>query len=137
MNSISTNYPLDHIGIAVKEIDSGIKLYQNLMGLKFLFRETISSQNVEVAFLELGNTRLELIAPLSNASTLTKFLETRGPGLHHVCYRVNDIEAELQALAAKGVKLIDQKPRPGAHGSMVAFLHPKSFDGVLTELCQY
>ena len=131
------NYPLDHIGIAVKDIDSGIKLYQDLLGLKFLFRETIASQNVEVAFLELGNTKLELIAPLSEASNLTKFLETRGPGLHHVCYRVANIEEELKSLASKGVQLIDKVPRPGAHGSIIAFLHPKSFDGVLTELCQY
>lgn len=134
---MQTNYPLDHIGIAVKDIDSGIQMYQNLMGLKLLFRETIASQNVEVAFLELGNTRLELIAPLSPSSSVTKFLDTRGPGLHHVCYRVKDINSELQALASKGVKLIDQTPRPGAHGSIIAFLHPKSFDGVLTELCQY
>lgn len=128
---------LDHIGIAVLNLDEGIKLYKAQFGLQLDLRETVESQQVEVAFLKLANTKLELLAPLSDKSTLSQFLQKRGPGLHHLCYRVNDIRAELARCEAQGMTLIDKQPRPGAHHTLIAFIHPKSCGGVLTELCQY
>ncbi len=128
--------PLDHIGIAVQNLDEGIALYQRSFGLKLDLREPVPTQNVEVAFLKLENTLIELLAPTSPASTLQKFLQTRGPGLHHLCYRVSNIREELKRLIALGYSAIDKEPRPGAHNSMIAFLHPKDFGGVLTELCE-
>lgn len=130
-------YPLDHIGIAVLNLDASIKFHQDNFGLKLELRENIESQRVEIAFLKLENTLLELLAPTDSNSTLSKFLSERGPGLHHICYRVTDIEAEMQRLVLQGLRLIDTKPRPGAHNSLIAFLHPKSTEGVLIELCQH
>lgn len=131
------NYTFDHIGIAVRNLGSAIAFYENSFNLKCVLREKIESQGVEVAFIELPNTKIELLAPLSSPSKLTTFLEKRGEGLHHVCYRVSDIVAELSRLAALGFELLDKTPRKGAHNSQIAFIHPKSCQGVLTELCQY
>ena len=128
--------PLDHIGIAVQNLDEGIALYQRSFGLALDLPKKVPSQHVEVAFLRLENTLLELLAPTGPESTLTKFLQTRGPGLHHLFYRVKDIRAELTRLIGLGYTAIDQQPRPGAHNSLIAFLHPKGFNGVLTELCE-
>lgn len=130
-------YPLDHIGIAVLNLNDSIKFHQDNFGLTLEMRENIESQKVEIAFLKLENTLLELLAPTDSSSTLSKFISERGPGLHHICYRVADIEAEMQRLALQGLRLIDTKPRPGAHNSLIAFLHPKSTEGVLIELCQH
>lgn len=127
---------LDHIGYAVTNLDESIAFYRDTFGFELESREEIASQQVEVAFLTLRNTKIELLAPTAETSTLSKFLSKRGPGIHHVCYRVADIEKSLAELKAKGIELIDQVPRPGAHNTQIAFLHPKSTEGVLTELCQ-
>lgn len=128
---------LDHIGYAVQNLDEAIRFYEKTFGYRVSHRESLSSQQVELAFLDLDNTKIELLSPLSEESTLTRFLATRGEGMHHVCYEVQDIKASLKELEGKGITLIDREPRPGAHHTLIAFLHPKSTYGVLTELCQY
>lgn len=130
-------YRLDHIAYAVKDLEASIKHYHELFGFEVSHRETIETQGVELAFLDLENTKIELLTPCKETSTLQKFLERRGEGIHHVCYEVSDIEKELSALAKKGVKLIDTVARDGAHNTLIAFIHPSSTEGVLTELCQY
>ena len=130
-------YPVDHIGIAVYSIDEALPLYRRTMGVEVDIREFVTSQGVEVAFLKLPNTMIELIAPTSPESKLQKFLDKRGPGFHHICYRVDNLEAELSRLKGLGMKLLDETPRPGAHHTRIAFIHPESFGGVLTELCEY
>jgi methylmalonyl-CoA epimerase len=129
--------PLDHIGIATRNIDIAIEEYRKLFALEVQQREVLQDRNLEICFLDLGNTRLELLAPTQPQSPISKFLDTRGPGIHHLCYRVDDIDAELKRLKQIGTKLIDEVPRPGAHGTMIAFIHPSACGGVLTELCQY
>ncbi len=131
------NWPLDHVGIATDDLDKSISQYQKDLSFKLEHRELVKDQKVEVAFLRLENTLIELIAPIDDSSPIAKFLSTRGPGLHHICYRVADIRAELSKLAALGYKLIDETPRVGAKKKLIAFIHPKSFGGVLTELCQH
>lgn len=133
---IAMDLPLDHVGIAVQSLDEGLELYRKSFGLKLELREMVPSQGVEIAFLKLENTLMELLAPTSPESTLAKFIQKRGPGLHHLCYRVVDIRAELMRLEKGGFTLIDKEPRPGAHHSLIAFLHPKDFNGVLIELCE-
>ncbi len=130
-------YPLDHIGIATQNIDEAITEYGRVFGYTVGFREVVASQNTEIAFLTLSNTKIELLAPHNGQGPIRKFLDNKGPGLHHLCYRVDDIEAELARLDSIGYQLIDAKPRPGAHNTLIAFVHPKSFGGVLTELCEY
>ena len=134
---ISNTWAVDHIGIAVTDLSQAIHHYAAAAGTVVTLRETLESQGVELAFLNTGGCKLELLAPLRADSTLAKFLNSRGPGLHHVCYRVADIEAELRRLAASGHQLIDSTPRPGADSTRIAFISPKSFLGVLTELCEY
>jgi len=131
------NYALDHVGIAVTDLDQALEEYRRNFGFHVDLRELIESQKVELAFLKLPSTKIELLMPTDPSSPLQKFLDKSGPGLHHVCYRVEDIEAELQRLEQLGHQLIDRTPRPGAHGSRIAFIHPKTLAGVLTELCQY
>ncbi len=132
------NYELDHIGIAVTDLDAAIAQHQALYGFKLASRETLTSHGVEIAFLDLPlpNNKIELLANLPGSTTLTSFIEKRGPGLHHICYRVSDIKLELQRLSAAGCQLIDKQARRGAGGHLVAFVHPKSTGGVLTELCE-
>ncbi len=132
-----SHYALDHIGIAVKNLDKSIAQYERNFGFTLHSRETIETSNVELAFLSLPNTLIELLTPTSTASSIHKFLETRGEGLHHVCYEVEDIRAELARMKSLGHRLIDETPRPGAHHSEIAFVHPKDTGGVLTEFCQY
>jgi len=129
--------PIDHIGIAVPNIDAALEDYRKNFGFALDSREVIASQRVEVAFIRLPNTLIELLAPQDDSSTLARFLAKRGPGLHHICYRVDDIRSELARLKSQGVELIDAAPRPGAHRTEIAFLHPKSTGGVLTELCEH
>ena len=136
-NPAFTNFTLDHIGIAVTDLDASIEFYLLNLGFECSVREKIESQGVEVAFVDLPNCKIELLAALSAESKLAKFLAKNGAGLHHVCYRVTDIRAELARLSGLGFELIDKQPRKGAHHSEIAFLHPKSCQGVLTELCQY
>ncbi len=132
------HYSLDHIGYAVANIDEEIQSYQKLFSLSVSHREVLTDRGIEIAFLDLSNTKIELLSPVNGmTNVLSAFLAKRGPGMHHVCYSVKDIRAELKRLASLGVVLIDEEPRPGAHGTIIAFLHPKSTRGVLTELCEY
>ena len=125
---------LDHIGIAVKSIDAA-KIYEAL-GLKVDHVEAVATQGVKTAFLSVGDSNLELLEPMSPESTVAKFIEKRGEGIHHICLRVDDIEAHLTRLKAQGFRLINEAPVPGAHGCRVAFLHPASGNGVLIELSE-
>jgi methylmalonyl-CoA epimerase len=125
---------LDHVGIAVASIDESLPLWESLTGGKGSAREVVETQGVEVVFVGAGAGRVELIAPVRPDSAVARFLERRGPGMHHLCYRVPDLRAALAEYASEGYELIDREPRPGAGGHLVAFLHPKSMQGVLIEL---
>ena len=127
---------LDHVGIAVHSLDESLPLFESITGGKGYGRETVEQQGVEVVFLGTGDGRLELLAPTREDSGVAKFLAKRGPGMHHLCYRVASIEDELERYRAQGAQLIDERPRPGAAGHLVAFIHPKSTGGVLIELLQ-
>lgn len=129
-------HALDHVGIAVRSLDESLPLFESITGGKGYGRELVESQGVEVVFLGQGDGRLELLAPTRDDSAVAKFLAKRGPGMHHLCYRVESVQAELDRYLAAGAQLIDQAPRPGAAGHLVAFVHPKSTGGVLTELLQ-
>jgi len=125
---------LDHIGIAVRSIDAAT-IYEAL-GLTIDHVETVETQGVKTAFLSVGDSNLELLEPTGPQSTIARFIEKRGEGIHHICLRVDDIEAELARLKEKGFRLIDDAPVPGAHGCRVAFLHPAAGNGVLIELSE-
>jgi len=127
---------IDHVGIAVEDIDAALALYRESLGLELVHRETVSEQGVEAALLDIGDAHVELLAPLSPETPVGKFLARRGPGLHHVAYRVEDIDRTLGELSAAGMRLIDERPRTGIRGSRVAFVHPASTGGVLTEIVQ-
>lgn len=127
--------PVDHVGIAVRDLDSACATYRALLGAEVSGRELVAGQSVEVAFLRLpGDTRLELIAPADESSPLTRFLETRGEGMHHVCVLVENLDAVLDDLVAAGVPLVDERARIGAEGARIAFLRPAALGGVLLEL---
>jgi methylmalonyl-CoA epimerase len=128
---------LDHIGIAVTNLEESIAEYERTHGLVVTLRERLESQQVELVFLQLENTKIELLTPLSPESTLAKFIQKRGPGLHHLCYQVKNIEAELKRFESLGHRLIDKVARPGANHTKIAFIHPQTLGGVLTELCEY
>ena len=125
---------LDHIGIAVRSLDSA-KIYEDL-GLTIEHVETVETQRVKTAFLSVGDSNLELLEPTSPDSPIAKFIEKRGEGIHHICLRVDDMEAHLERLKAAGYRLINEAPVPGAHGCRVAFLHPSAGNGVLIELSE-
>jgi methylmalonyl-CoA/ethylmalonyl-CoA epimerase len=127
---------IDHVGVAVEDIDSSLALYRDSLGMALVHRETVESQGVDAALLDIGDGHVELLAPLGPETPVGKFLSKRGPGLHHIAYRVDDVSETLQALAAAGLRLIDESPRVGIRGSLVAFLHPASTGGVLTEIVQ-
>lgn len=127
---------INHIGIAVKSLDASISLYRDVLGMNFEGTEEVAEQKVRVAFLAVGESRIELLEPTSDDSPVARFLEKNGEGTHHIAYQVEDLEATLAELKAQGVRLIDETPRRGAHNSLIAFLHPKATGGVLTELCQ-
>ena len=129
--------PLDHVAIAVESIDAVLPTFEAIAGAGCSHRERVDAQGVEVAFVGTGDGALELLEPLAADSAVGRFLEKRGPGLHHIAYRVDDIEAALRDLADRGFELIDERPRPGAKGHRVAFIHPRSTAGVLTELVQH
>jgi methylmalonyl-CoA/ethylmalonyl-CoA epimerase len=131
-----TERVLDHVGVAVHSLDESLPLFESITAGKGYGREAVEAQGVEVVFVGEGAGRIELLAPLHAESPVAKFLEKRGPGMHHLCYRVPDIAAELARWTAEGAQLIDRAPRPGAHGHQVAFLHPRSTGGVLVELLQ-
>jgi methylmalonyl-CoA/ethylmalonyl-CoA epimerase len=127
---------VNHLGIAVRKLADHEDFYKNTLGAEFEGYEDVPSQRVRVAFFRLGPVRLELLEPTDAESPIAKFLDKRGEGLHHVAYTVSDIETRLAELQAGDVRLIDAKPRSGAHHTKIAFLHPASTGGVLTELCE-
>lgn len=127
---------IDHVAIVVKDLEATIDLYTNTLGFTQIYRETIADQGVEAVGLEAGDSVIELLRPLDESSPIAVYRGDAATRLHHTAYRVDDIEAKLADLKAKGVRLIDEKPRRGAHGNTIAFLHPKSTGGVLIELCQ-
>jgi methylmalonyl-CoA/ethylmalonyl-CoA epimerase len=127
---------IDHVGVAVESIDDALSIYQRVLGMPLVHRETVEAQGVDAALLDVGDSHIELLQPLGSDTTVGKFLARRGPGLHHVAYRVTSIEETLKSLSAAGVRLIDERPRTGIRGSQVAFLHPASTGGVLTEIVQ-
>jgi methylmalonyl-CoA/ethylmalonyl-CoA epimerase len=127
---------IDHIGVAVEDLDGAVKLYSESFGMREQHRETIEAFDVEAVLLEVGEGHVELLKPLSGESGIGKFLERNGPGLHHVAYQTSDIDSALEQVKAAGLDLIDKEPRTGIRGSRVAFLHPKSTGGVLTELVE-
>ena len=127
---------IDHVGVAVENIDAALGLYRDALGLELVHRETVTEQGVDAALLDVGDSHVELLQPLGAETAVGKFLARRGPGLHHVAYRVEDVEAALGTLTAAGLRLIDEHPRTGIRGSQVAFLHPAATGGVLTEIVQ-
>jgi methylmalonyl-CoA/ethylmalonyl-CoA epimerase len=127
---------IDHIGVAVADLDAAIALHEQTYGMPVVHRETVVEQGVEAALLDVGDGHVELMAPLADDTPVGRFLERRGPGLHHVAYAVDDVEAALQALRERGLQLIDETPRTGIRGTRVAFVHPAATGGVLTEIVQ-
>jgi methylmalonyl-CoA/ethylmalonyl-CoA epimerase len=127
---------IDHVGVAVEDIDSALALYRDVLQMPLVHRETVTEQGVDAALLDVGDGHIELLQPLGPDTAVGKFLARRGPGLHHVAYRVDSVQDTLTALAGAGLRLIDQHPRIGIRGSLVAFLHPASTGGVLTEIVQ-
>jgi methylmalonyl-CoA/ethylmalonyl-CoA epimerase len=127
---------IDHVGVAVEDLDAALSLYRNSFKMPLVHRETVTEQGVEAALLDVGDGHVELLQPLGPETPVGKFLDKRGPGLHHVAYRVADVARTLQQLGDAGIRLIDERPRRGIRGSSVAFLHPASTGGVLTEIVQ-
>jgi methylmalonyl-CoA/ethylmalonyl-CoA epimerase len=127
---------VDHIAIAVHNLGQAIKFYQEILGLSFADVEEIEGMDTKVGFVAVGDTKIELVEPTKEDTGLAKFLASRGPGIHHICLEVDDIEAELMAYKEKGALLIDETPRKGAHGMKIGFIHPKTSGGVLIELCE-
>jgi methylmalonyl-CoA epimerase len=125
---------IDHIGIAVSDLDEALKLYCDTLGLKV--EKTEEFEGMKIAFVPIGDTEFELLQPTDPNSALAKFLEKRGEGIQHVALRVENVEKSLEEMKAKGLRVIDEKPRPGAGGASIAFFHPKSTGGVLLEICQ-
>jgi methylmalonyl-CoA/ethylmalonyl-CoA epimerase len=136
MSELKMFKSLSHLGIAVRNLEEALKLYRDTFGLPLGGVEEIPSAGVKVAFLQVGEVRIELLEPLSPEGAIGKFIEKHGPGFHHIAYKTEDIEKALETLKKSGCVLIDEKPRTGAHGTRVAFIHPKSCGGVLTELVE-
>jgi methylmalonyl-CoA epimerase len=127
---------IDHVAIVVRDLDSVLRLYTQTLGFKEVYREIIDDQGVEAIGLAAGHSIVELLRPLDEGSPIAKYRGEAETRLHHTAYRVGDLQAKLDELKSKGVRLIDERPRQGAHGNLIAFLHPKSTGGVLIELCQ-
>lgn len=127
---------IDHIGIAVEDLDAALELYERAYGMTLVHRETVTEQGVEAVLLDVGENHVELLAPLGPDTPVGKFLAKKGPGIHHVAYQVTDIESALAALKDSGLRLIDETPRTGIRNSRVAFVHPASAGSVLTEIVQ-
>jgi len=127
---------IDHVGVAVEDIDAAIDLYEKSFEMPLVHRETVTEQGVEAVLLDVGDGHVELLAPLGADTPVGKFMAKNGAGLHHVAYAVDDIDAALEGIAAAGIKLIDTEPRIGIRESRVAFLHPRSTGGVLTEIVE-
>lgn len=127
---------VDHVGIAVRDLDAAIAFYETTFGVAFTYRHTVEEQGVEEAMGRVGESWIQLLRPLSPETPVGKFIEKRGEGVHHIGYGVADVEAALASLREQGIALIDDHPRPGSRGAAIAFLHPRSIGGVLTELVQ-
>ena len=127
---------IDHLGIAVNSIDEGKNFWSHVLGLEFAGKETVETQKVTTAFFPVGESEVELLESTTDDGPVAKYIEKKGQGIQHVAFRVEDIEAALQELKDKGIRLIDETPRIGAGGAKIAFLHPKATAGVLVELCQ-
>lgn len=127
---------IDHIGVAVEELEPALELYRDSFQLQLAHREVVEEQGVEAVLLDVGENHVELLAPLGPETPVGKFLARQGPGLHHVAYQVTDIDATLAALSQAGLALIDERPRTGIRGSRVAFVHPRATGGVLTEIVE-
>ncbi|HVR05187.1 MAG TPA: methylmalonyl-CoA epimerase [Solirubrobacteraceae bacterium] len=127
---------IDHIGVAVQDVEQALALYRDTLAMDVAHREIVEDQGVEAVLLDVGENHVELLAPLGEDTPVGRFLARQGPGLHHVAYQVSDIDATLDSLRAAGLPLIDEQPRVGIRGSRVAFLHPKGTAGVLTEIVQ-
>jgi methylmalonyl-CoA epimerase len=127
---------IDHVAIVVKDLEKTIDLYTNTLGFTQIYRETVADQGIEAVGLEAGDSVIELLRPLDENSAIARYRGDAQTKLHHTAYRVADLQMELDRLKAAGVQLIDEHPREGAHGNLIAFLHPKSTQGVLVELCQ-
>ncbi len=127
---------INHIGVAVKSLDEALPFYRDNLSMPFCGVEEVAEQKVRVAMLQVGESKIELLEPTSEDSPIAKFIEKNGPGIHHIAYEVEDLEAAIAKVMSDGGRMIDEKPRNGAHGSRIAFIHPKSSNGVLTELCQ-
>lgn len=126
---------IDHIGIAVKNLDDTIPYYTDILGLKLLHIEEVESEAVRVAFIDAGNVKIELLEPMSIESAIHSFIEKKGEGIHHIAFGVVGIESRMNELRTKGIRILNEQPKVGAGGAQVAFLHPKSSYGVLYELC--
>lgn len=127
---------INHIGIAVQSLESTIPFYRDALGMPFHGIEEVADQKVRVAMLGVGESKIELLEPTAPDSPIARFLEKNGPGIHHIAYEVNQIESAIARMKEQGARMIDEVPRNGAHGTSIAFVHPKSSNGVLTELCQ-
>ena len=127
---------IDHIGIAVSNLEESIRFYEDVLGLEVEGEEVVEEQKVKVAFLPIGDTEVELLEATTPDSPIAKFIEKRGQGVQHIAFKVDNIEEALEMMREKGIRLIDEKPRYGAGGARIAFLHPKSTNGVLIELCE-
>ncbi|RZB32448.1 MAG: methylmalonyl-CoA/ethylmalonyl-CoA epimerase [Desulfobacteraceae bacterium Eth-SRB2] len=127
---------IDHLGIAVNSIQDGKKFWTDALGLEFEGSETVEEQKVTTAFFPVGESEVELLESTAPDGPIAKFLEKKGPGIHHVAFRVENVEEALAELKEKGIRLIDEKPRMGAGGAKIAFLHPKATNGILVELCE-
>ena len=125
---------IDHIAIAVENLDEEIKRFRDVMGLEFIGTEVVEEQKVHVAFFKIGDVHIELTAPTADDSPISKFLAKRGPGIHHIAIETDDLKTQIKDFQDKEVRMLDKEPRNGAHNSLIAFAHPKSFSGVLVEL---
>ncbi len=128
---------IDHLGIAVANLENSLNIFKNILGMECTGEEVVEEQNVKVAFLPVGESELELLESTSPDGSIAKFIEKKGEGIHHIAFEVDDLEAKLEELEKEGVRLIDKKPRYGAGGARIAFLHPKSTNGILIELCEH
>jgi len=126
---------IEHIGIAVKNLDESIKFYENVFGLKCYAVEEVKDQKVKTAFFQIGETKIELLESTGNDGPISKFIEKKGEGIHHIAFKTNDLKSSLKELEEKKIRLIDEHPRKGAEGLNIAFLHPRAANGVLIELC--
>jgi len=127
---------IDHIGVAVEDLDGAVALYQDRLGMREQHRETVEAFGVDAVLLEIGDGHVELLSPLSSESAVGRFIAKNGPGIHHVAYQTDDLDSALDSVRGAGLELIDEQPRTGIRGSRVAFLHPRSTGGVLTELVE-